>query len=280
MNPSPAGSVLSSASSAESFHRTTTSSSSGQQTLASIYSKNNSKYDAATVEEIKAQFQQQIESMLQSHERHETQPLKKTVVAQPSSTGLRSGHIPSNSERELKGIKDLERGKSFMEARNAVQKQIERMFSDASQSPNLMLHREIKHTMHGVSHALPGVNDDIKPPPPVHYGVNAAIRNGLNNRGKEETGNNRWQSVESLLAEQERHKESISSTKSKSDLSKFRSMDNVRGLSRTTADIDFEDDNDESVSDRMRKYKMENGKSLPDISTPSSQGRPRPPQNS
>jgi hypothetical protein len=29
----------------------------------------------------------------------------------------------------------------------------------------------IQHTMHGVSHALPGEELDIEPPPPVHYGI-------------------------------------------------------------------------------------------------------------
>lgn len=91
-----------------------------------------------------------------------------------------------------------------MEARTAVQKQIERIFTDASNVgcgntaggggesgrgsgvggahqphlgskvnlANVMLKKEIKHTMHGVSHALPGADDDdIPPPPPVHIGV-------------------------------------------------------------------------------------------------------------
>ena len=32
--------------------------------------------------------------------------------------------------------------------------------------------------MHGVSHALPGDENDIEPPPPVHYGIDQALKNG------------------------------------------------------------------------------------------------------
>ena len=32
--------------------------------------------------------------------------------------------------------------------------------------------------MHGVSHALPGDEIDIEPPPPVHYGIDQALKNG------------------------------------------------------------------------------------------------------
>ena len=32
--------------------------------------------------------------------------------------------------------------------------------------------------MHGVSHALPGDDNDIEPPPPVHYGIDQALKNG------------------------------------------------------------------------------------------------------
>ena len=83
----------------------------------------------------------------------------------------------------------------------------------------------------------------------------------------------KWQSVESLLQEQERD----SLLRNKSDLkpNKFRSMEDVmgkRGLSRTLVDIDIDEEVD--VSDRMRRYKMENGKSLPDmLLPPRSKGR-------
>jgi hypothetical protein len=32
--------------------------------------------------------------------------------------------------------------------------------------------------MHGVSHAMPGDDNDIEPPPPVHYGIDQALKNG------------------------------------------------------------------------------------------------------
>ena len=37
---------------------------------------------------------------------------------------------------------------------------------------------EVKHSMHGVSHAIPGEMDGIEKPLPVHYGVDQAIRSG------------------------------------------------------------------------------------------------------
>jgi len=200
-------------------------------------------YDSATVEQIKAQFQAQIESMLQSQERNNNtgsgsnninnssgNNLKPSVTTTNSSP-LKNGHIPSTAERELNGIRDLQRGKSFVEARTAVQKQIERMFSSAQtggnssndkHSNNLEMTNStknfsnsrdlgddndspqrryplgqggsslltnphngnkfhmtrIQHTMHGVSHALPGDELDIEPPPPVHYGIDQALKNG------------------------------------------------------------------------------------------------------
>ena len=42
---------------------------------------------------------------------------------------IKNGHIPSAAERELSGIKDIQRGKSFLEARTAVQKHIEKMLN-------------------------------------------------------------------------------------------------------------------------------------------------------
>jgi len=34
----------------------------------------------------------------------------------------------------------------------------------------------IKHSMHGISHALPGEELEFDPPPPVHYGMNQVKR--------------------------------------------------------------------------------------------------------
>ena len=115
--------------------------------LSSLYQARKSglaNYDSATVEQIKAQFQAQIETMLQSQERNNGSSsnnnnnssgnnLKSTGLANSNhnNSPLRNGHIPSTAERELNGIRDLQRGKSFVEARTAVQKQIERMFNSA-----------------------------------------------------------------------------------------------------------------------------------------------------
>lgn len=207
--------------------------------LANIYQarKNSVSYDATTVNQIKAQFQAQIESMLQSQERNTqgstAQSPPKNINANKPSFRTSVGHLQSTSEKELK---DIQRGKSFDEARNAVQKQIERIFSnnhlndgptgatanangfssnnnqptggpikdrlnggDLSnlQHGHMLLHNPVtgaklnpngngmmvKHGMHGVSHALPGELDDDIRPPPIHYGINQAIktRNGQGN---------------------------------------------------------------------------------------------------
>lgn len=142
--------------------------------------------------------------MLQSQERNNN---NNNNLNKSGQSPVKNGHIPSAAERELNGIRDLQRGKSFVEARTAVQKQIERMFSSATAtstgigSEKSSNHHEIsnagggqnpkdrdvlaplmtngskfragriQHTMHGVSHALPGDELDIEPPPPVHYGI-------------------------------------------------------------------------------------------------------------
>jgi hypothetical protein len=205
--------------------------------LANIYQarKNSVSYDATTVNQIKAQFQAQIESMMQSQERNTStsNPLQSSSNLNSSKPAFRTsvGHMQSNSEKELNIIKDIQRGKSFDEARNAVQKQIERIFSNnhLNDSPieqnsngnshsnnnglvgnssrerlnrnelsstiqhgHMLLHNPVtgaklnpngsgmmvKHGMHGVSHALPGELDDDIRPPPIHYGINQAIKTG------------------------------------------------------------------------------------------------------
>jgi len=198
--------------------------------VASSNGSGGSHYDAVTVEQIKAQFQAQIEAMMLSQERNTS--VKPPVIvgnglpkfsALANNGPIKNGHIPSAAERELSGIKDIQRGKSFLEARTAVQKHIEKMLnhnngvsnsqqvsSPLQSPPNLgsspgpggghqvpllppvltnnleaAINRnkfemvdQVKHTMHGVSHAIPGELDDIEKPPPVHYGVDAAIRSG------------------------------------------------------------------------------------------------------
>lgn len=258
VNPSPAGSVLSSSSanssvvSSEGSLKRIMMSKNNAASLASLYeAKGGRVYDAATVEEIKAQFQMQIESMLKSHEKLST-----------TNTNV------SGSNNHSLG-RNVDRGKSFQEARNVVQRHIERMFNDNSSNnkPSLMQQpkREIKHAMHGVSHALPGQDhDDIKPPPPVHHGVNQALKNRtrIDPDSDHEAKESQWQSVGSLL------KESSQAMESKN---KFRSMENIsRGLTRTpVVDVDLDH---VDVSDRMRRFKMENGKSLPNLSLPKGKG--------
>ena len=219
--------------------------------LANIYQarKNSVSYDATTVNQIKAQFQAQIESMMQSQERNNqgsavASPSKNLNSSKPSfRTSV--GHMQSTSEKELNIIKDIQRGKSFDEARNAVQKQIERIFSNNHlnggpigsttnsngvslnsnpltgglnkdrlngnelsnlQHGHMFLHNPVtgaklnpngngmmvKHGMHGVSHALPGELDDDIRPPPIHYGINQAIktRNGQGNISYSESRSN------------------------------------------------------------------------------------------
>ena len=203
--------------------------------LANIYQarKNSVSYDATTVNQIKAQFQAQIESMLQSQERNTSTSnvLQSSSNLNSSKPAFRTsvGHMQSTSEKELNIIKDIQRGKSFDEARNAVQKQIERIFSNnhlnggpigqntnghsnnnalvgnsnrerintnelssTIQHGHMLLHNPVtgaklnqngsgmmvKHGMHGVSHALPGELDDDIRPPPIHYGINQAIKTG------------------------------------------------------------------------------------------------------
>ena len=258
VNPSPAESVVSSSSASSS------NSGGGGK-------KSSNKYDAATVEEIKAQFQKQIETMLMSQERNNNSSGGGNV-----SNKVTAGHIMSASEKELDGIRDLQRGKSFLEARSAVQRQIERMFSDANNansgadnktksSSDLSM---IKHTMHGVSHALPGEDDEIKPPPPVHYGVDQALKA-------------RWQSVESLedpnAAENKKN-----SGRQFAEANRFnKSSENVSSSGKrlnVSAEIHNDDDEDDEVDnvtndiaaddvvERMRRFKMEKGKSTPNLS--------------
>ena len=81
-----------------------------------------------------------------------------------------------------------------MEARSAVQKHIEKMLTNNNQPASTASANgltttnqnflessrkiEVKHTMHGVSHSIPGEMDEIEKPLPVHYGVDQAIRSG------------------------------------------------------------------------------------------------------
>ena len=251
-----------------------------------------SKYDAETVEEIKAQFQRQIETMLQSQERNSRNNTMAVATPKSPAARLSTSHLQSEREKELNDIRDLQRGKSFLEARTAVQKQIERMFSEAAVGgatppaggtpvgghPGSKDTMGIKHTMHGVSHQLlEDGSSDIKPPPPVHYGIRAAIKQIAINNGdgsdvseRVSAGSNKWQSVESLTAAAGRQP---AAERPPPTPSKFRSMENVSrsagggGLTRTLVDVHSADINDPEVSDRLRKFKMEKGKSTPNLSS-------------
>ena len=266
-----------------------------------------SKYDAATVEEIKAQFQRQIETMLQSQERNSR---NNTLAAAPASVatprlpaGVRTSHLQSEREKELDDIRDLQqRGKSFLEARTAVQKQIERMFSEAAVGggaspggpvpggghPGSKETLGIKHTMHGVSHQLlEDPSGDIKPPPPVHYGIRAAIKQiTISDGNRSQRVSNKWQSAESLSAAAAASRQQAAAEEEEPFVqdrpppkpSKFRSMENVSrsnsgGLTRTLVDVHSADIHDPEVSDRLRKFKMENGKSTPNLSSVSNPGK-------
>jgi hypothetical protein len=283
--------------------------SSSSKTMAAPAAASN-KYDSATVEEIKAQFQKQIATMLHSQERngHNTTISSATVASAAKSPpvvaaisaglGVRTSHMQTTSEKELSDIRDLPRGKSFHEARTAVQRQIERMFTEAAGASSggggvgnpatKEAASIIKHTMHGVSHqSLEDNDDDIKPPPPMHYGVNKAMRQAAKSGGSKTdqilSSSSKWQSVESLMQQSTTTSESSkgdssggvsrnrSNDRAAPKPSKFRSMENVRsgggGLTRTVVDVHNTNHNDADVTDRLRKFKMENGKSTPNLSS-------------
>ena len=144
--------------------------------------------------------------MLQSQERNTSSSGVKLSGSTSNHSGkppgfrTSVGHIQSTSEKELNIIRDLQRGKSFDEARTAVQKQIERIFNNNNQNggngnnhgstngPQFGASLAPKHGMHGVSHALPGELDDDIRPPPIHYGINQAIRSGNHPMGRNMNG--------------------------------------------------------------------------------------------
>ena len=314
VNPSPASSVTGSSTSAS-------SSGGSSPTTTGLYQKraqtqrrataagalgkaagggSMAKYDAETVEEIKAQFQRQIETMLQSQERNSrnnTMSAVATTAKSPVAARLSTSHLQSEREKELNDIRDLQRGKSFLEARTAVQKQIERMFSEAAvgggnpptggapvggHPGSKETLQGIKHTMHGVSHQLlEDGSSDIKPPPPVHYGIRAAIKQiSISNGGgsgedeRVSGSGSKWQSVESLTAAASAGRHHPAAERPPPTPSKFRSMENVSrsggGLTRTLVDVHSADIHDPEVSDRLRKFKVENGKSTPNLSSAAS----------
>ena len=176
---------------------------SGGGSLASLYQARKAN-DSATVEQIKQQFQKQIEQMMQASQRHETLATRNPQIAPPPQfrpaldprpSGTQAAKMrqkppdpPPLTSRVSVGSSSLatslalgpketniERGKSFLEARSAVQKQIERMFDSKEESPG-KTGPGIKHTSHGVSHVTPEEEDIYNPPPPTHYGVERALK--------------------------------------------------------------------------------------------------------
>jgi len=265
VDPSPTGSVLSGSDSSSSASSSSSTNVDRRASLASLYQARNANvkqsnrkmYDAVTVEEIKAQFQKQIETMLRSQERHGSRervaadeepkvvPNLPPKVTTSSLRGATHATVVANHKPEERG-RDLSRGKSFLEARSAVQQHIERMFAsgEAPAQPGRAAPPGLKHGMHGVSHALPGQGgEDIPPPPPVHHGVEEAIRSI---RG---SGGGRWKSVESLARVDEASSSSVSDMgeqRNRSDLTpgKFHSESNLTPQ-RLLVDIDVDGSSDD-----------------------------------
>ena len=178
---------------------------SGGGSLASLYQARKAN-DSATVEQIKQQFQKQIEQMMQASQRHESLATRNLQIApppqfrptaqdprpsgsQPAKMRQKPPEPPPSAARVSVGSSSLatslalgpketniERGKSFLEARSAVQKQIEKMFVDSKEETPAKTGPGIKHTSHGVSHVTPEEEDTYNPPPPTHYGVERALK--------------------------------------------------------------------------------------------------------
>ena len=169
--------------------------------LASLYQARKAN-DSATVEQIKQHFQKQIEAMLQSSQRHEVGQTNSGIEPPPQfrlSSGQQEGadrfrqriNVPQSPPKSMGSrplparpgpqdsevnFQNMQRGKSFLEARSVVQRQIEKMFVTANEDSNQTpAGHVIKHSMHGVSHVTPQEEEEHEAPPPVHYGVNQAL---------------------------------------------------------------------------------------------------------
>jgi hypothetical protein len=122
----------------------------------------------------------------------------------PSSGALLKTNMPTKpalsivsssmqqQQTDIVNFSNMQRGKSFLEARSAVQRQIEKMFIEANEDGassasggggKLSPGGIIKHTMHGVSHIAPEDEDKYCTPPPVHYGVQEALRSRRESTG-------------------------------------------------------------------------------------------------
>ena len=170
--------------------------------LASLYQARKAN-DSATVEQIKQQFQKQIEQMMQvcgrrrstkniyihkkylvqASQRHESVAARSSVAPRlepppqfsqaqagprqkPPPVAPASAAAPQQQPARVSvgrlqqggEAAHIERGKSFQEARSAVQRQIEKMFVDSKEKDDFSPVKTtagIKHASHGVSHVTP-----------------------------------------------------------------------------------------------------------------------------
>ncbi len=116
--------------------------------------------------------------------------LKTNVTTTPALSIVSSSM--QQQQTDIVNFSNMQRGKSFLEARSAVQRQIEKMFIEANEDGassgsggggKLSPGGIIKHTMHGVSHIAPEDEDKYCTPPPVHYGVQEALRSRRESAG-------------------------------------------------------------------------------------------------
>ncbi len=125
-------------------------------------------------------------------------PPSAGVLLKTNATTTPALSIVSSSmqqqQTDIVNFSNMQRGKSFLEARSAVQRQIEKMFIEANEDGassgisgggggKLSPGGIIKHTMHGVSHIAPEDEDKYCTPPPVHYGVQEALRSRRESAG-------------------------------------------------------------------------------------------------
>lgn len=188
--------------------------SSDQATLSTIYQAK--KSGDRTVNVLKQQFQNKIERIVQDNGKSDGQvkmtkkpappaPASKKVHSKPVSIKQSNynGNVSKNQKKNKEGgeVRQLQREKSFDEARNAVQSQIERIFQKAAAAKKQQeLEMEMeggngdpvgvgthgtatgvpvvgspsRYTMHGVSHLTP---EDIPviSPLPVHHGITLKV---------------------------------------------------------------------------------------------------------
>jgi hypothetical protein len=117
--------------------------------------------------------------------------LLKTNTPTTPALSIVSSSMQQQQQTDIVNFSNMQRGKSFLEARSAVQRQIEKMFIEANEDGassgngggKLSPGGIIKHTMHGVSHIAPEDEDKYCTPPPVHYGVQEALRSRRESAG-------------------------------------------------------------------------------------------------